>query len=151
MVQWYFPPLVFPAYIIVINRGKCFVRLVPGLIYSVTTEDCPGVQSQVKAPFRCSTWLYHHKRYTRLEKLARDKHSSSLRTLVGQRRKFFIRLGRGTREDDVENGGSVGEVRHLQLQRRRPELQGARPLSWSSASSTGTNPIKRFTAVIYGF
>ncbi len=49
------------------------------------------------APERCSTLMQAtgltHKHYVRLERLARDKHTSKLRKFVNYRRKKFYNVG----------------------------------------------------------
>ncbi len=49
-----------------------------------------------ETPFKCSTFgwapCHTHKHWTRLERLASDKHSSLLPTIVNYRRNFIITL-----------------------------------------------------------
>ncbi len=52
-----------------------------------------------RAPERCFTWIgsdLNHKLQVRLERLARDKHSSLLLTLVNYECKKFFNIGPGS-------------------------------------------------------
>ena len=69
---------------------------VPGKPFQPSLMNADKAKAYLsEAPFRCSTPGLTCNHYTRLEKLARDKHSSLLQKSVIYRQKSFITLGPG--------------------------------------------------------